>query len=290
MQLRLSILVAVTMLGACGVSKEELADSAAARADARRDYATKAGMGDVSAYLAAKAAYTQASQSRGTGGTISVGSDSAMKELEARLEAMIGPIAIQGRNAPTRVNFDGAPSPGYESARNLDGLRVIHGDTVTIVVSTPELVTSWLRSGGDSSGVPLVGLATDRILTQVVSAPNAALWHYADIPTNPDTSRGVLFAALFLRAQEVSTEPPDEVVVGVRRENRIFLVFAKARASIAPSPTCRRVWDSLAVPAAGGIIDYEVYRECFASRAAQEVAFGKLVAQVRELVALLPER
>ncbi|MEO5568420.1 MAG: hypothetical protein ABIR92_08010, partial [Gemmatimonadaceae bacterium] len=75
-----------------------------------------------------------------------------------------------------------------------------------------------------------------------------------------------------------------------RRENRIFLVFAKARASIAPSPACRRVWDSLAVPAAGGIIDYDVYRECFAGRAAKEVAFEQLVGQVRDLVALLPDR
>lgn len=287
---RLGFLCAAILLGACGVSKEELADSAAARADARRDYAAKAALGNVSAYLAAKAEYTRAYELQTQSGKpMTVGSDSAMKELEARLKAIIGPVSIQGRDAPAKINLDGSPSGGYVGGSDLDGLRIIHGDTITIVVSTPELVANWLRFQGDTSRDPLVGLTKDHILTQAVSSSNAAVSHYADIRTTADTARGVFLAALYMRAQDYNSEPPDEVIVGVRRENRIFLVMAKARASIAPSPACRRIWESMVGPAVNDSV-YNVYRDCYGLSAAKEAAFGTLVAQVRELVALLPER
>jgi hypothetical protein len=72
---------------------------------------------------------------------------------------------------------------------------------------------------------------------------DAAVFRYADIPVDHAAQPGVVAAMLVARAQDFGLQTPNEVMVGIVRENRVYFADAPARALIAPMAACVSIWD-----------------------------------------------
>src|SRR5699024_8054195 len=113
-------------------------------------------------------------------------------------------------------------------------------------------------------------------LTWVFSG-TAAAQQYANIRAHADLPDDVFIAKLVLFAQDVGDWPPEKLIVGVARGDLIFVVSTAAR-WVLPSP-------QECLP-----FNEKTYYDCYDKLAAEKPEYQQLVAQVKEIVAVLPDR
>ncbi|HET9424221.1 MAG TPA: hypothetical protein VFO55_02530 [Gemmatimonadaceae bacterium] len=217
--------------------------------------------GDALAYFEAKTRYEREPRGRPS-------SVQALQDLEARARAIIGPVSIGGTTGVFNIE-----SLHDEQATELDGLRF--ADTAArraIIVTTPELLSGWLRQAGGTTTDPLLAVAHEDRLTWVFW-DNAHVSPFADVRARATLPGEVFLAQLVGRSNDTATEA-DEIIVGVRRANRVYLIIAPAAVTLTAPASCGSPWTD--VP----------YRKCFDTHAGTHPDFPKIVAQVRELASL----
>lgn len=237
--------------------------------------------------------------------------DSALKELERRLRVIIGPFEATGFPGPGHINTDDL-FPGDLASGSLDGLMYETADhTSSVVVTTRSLLAGWLTPGVRGRPLdPIILLGTPDFYASAINT-DAAVFRYATIPVANASRLGVVAAMLVLRAQDIGPFTPDQVIVGVVRGSRVFIVTVAAAVKIDPPPACLAVRDSILARAAVEREKYWAnradtaalrrttreedasdveYRGCYGERVPHDPAFQKIVLQVQAIVASLPRR
>lgn len=275
---RSQLLAAAALIAACEAPKPIPPDSQArtpapsSRVAAAFDTVPVPASADVGEYFELKRKY-------GKAGALQTGwrhPTTELNDLQARLQAIIGPVIIDGRPVPTRITLAGTQYDGQDSGQELDGLTFQLAQ-MEAIVSTRALVAGWLASHPvDSAASPLDALEADDALTWVFSG-TAAARQYANIRKHERLPDDVFIAKLVLFAQDIGDWPPDQLIVGVARGERIYLVSTQARWVLRSPAEC--------LP-----FNEKTYYDCYDRIAAGKPEYQQLVAQVREIAALFPEK
>lgn len=239
----------------------------------------------------------------------------ALHDLEARVRPIVGDFRAAGFPGLGKINI-ATLYPGNVDSGLLDGLLFRSADsTARIVVTTRALFMNWLGFGVTKpTWTPHdldASLRRPELYTAALET-DAAVVRYADIPVDSAARTGVVAAMLVRREQDDCDCTPDEVVIGVVRGERIFIVDMPARDTIAPMRECVAVWNDgqrrsgeiMKASRRGNSVDTSswgrafragvdaasLYRACYAEQVRHEPRLARLAAQVRDIVALLPAK
>lgn len=236
--------------------------------------------------------------------------ESARADLEDKLRAIVGPVAVEGVPAEGKLNLD-TLIEGEIGFGLIDALTYQAADDAPrLIVTTPSLARRWLVAHAkwwDNNNVPQdlnAALKSEPFYTQAMS-PDAAVSRFADIPVTRPAGASFASAMLVARRQDIGLTPPDELLVAVARADRVFLWSAPAQAKVTINPACEAIWNAAV---AAGDRAYEAYqksdpkdeklfeeqtrilqegddayRGCFAERAAREPFYAAVVKQAQEL-------
>jgi len=243
----------------------------------------------------------------------------ARADLENQLRQIIGPSDLKGFSAPGKSNLD-TLFTGYSGFGLLDGLVYSSKDDKThIVVTTDALLERWLRQhrdwwGPDVANVPQdvdAALKSEAFYTQALRT-DAAISKYVELPLAKPANAKFAFAMLAARSQDIGPRTPDELIVSMLRDGRLFVVTAPSNARINPLPACQKLWrDALrnaakahAAYVASGLKDKTLFEQstrleeegdaafhrCFAQRAKGQAFVAALTRQAQGLIDRLPAK
>ncbi|WP_157234878.1 hypothetical protein [Methylosinus sp. LW4] len=234
-----------------------------------------------------------------------------LKELGEKMEAIIGPVSAPGFQKIGKYSietlFEGV------GADQLDGLYFSGDDDKSqLTVSTQGLAEAFLRANrknwlkGEKPPQSLgEALASPYFYTLAVS-PDAGVEKYADLPIAKPAAATLAAAILDLRSQDdAGGTLPDEIIVAVASEGRVYIASTPAKAKIESAPACEKGWsehqakakkamDSYSASGRADEKDFEKYsklqeegsaafRRCFAEHARSEKFFAALTAQAQAL-------
>lgn len=224
--------------------------------------------------------------------------DSTLADLEKRLRSIIGPIDVPGFPQPGKINLDGLCTREVDCA-HLDGIVYRADWSKELLVTTPGLIAGWLkdrRAPSDTRGAIDAALRSSEMMGGAV-AGNAAIVHYADLQIPAAARRGIVSAALIMRAQDYGPWPPNRVMVSVARGNRIFIIQVPPAVAIDPLAVCGAQLDSTfkAKRAAGltpqqmsGEGPFVTYRACYGKHLSSIPGIDRIIAAATALVDALP--
>jgi len=225
----------------------------------------------------------------------------ALRDLAGKLATAIGPVAVDGFK-PDGTSNVATLSSGDLGEGNVDGLlfAAVSGEE-QLVVTTETLINRWLRvsrAGWDRAETAprdMAGaLQSDAFYTQVVGA-DAAVGTYALLPVAAPA--GVTAQARLIdRRQEYVLSKPTELLVTVRKGERVSIALVKTATEIAMIPACEALWMAFEAKAKAGKISAEAedkarmkvdtdFRRCFADRIKDQASFQPLLTQANGLVA-----
>jgi len=261
-------------------------------------------------YIAARDKYVAKFKAAGeVDDTIARQEEAARADLEAKLRAMLGRIAVAGLPADGNLTLD-TLFGGEIGFGQLDALSHQAGDDgPRLLVTTPSLAKRWLvahaKSFGADNDVPqdlAAALKSEPFYTQAMSQ-DAAVFRFAEIPVTKPANASLVNAMLVARRQDIGLSTPDELFVGVLRADRVFIWVAPTQAKAAINPACEKVWNDAAARADKAAEEFkksdpkddnpserilqegdEAFRKCFAERAPSEPYFAALTKQAQELV------
>jgi hypothetical protein len=243
----------------------------------------------------------------------------ARDDLQGQLRRIVGTSDIKDFAAPAKSNLD-TLFAGDAGFGQLDGLVYSSADDKThIVVTTDALLGHWLRAHKDWWGPTVANvpqdvdaaLRSEAFYTQALKS-DAAISRYAELPLPKPAKATFAFAMLAARSQDLGPRTPDELIVSVARDGRVFVVTAPANAKVDPVPACERIWRDASRNAAkaheayvaSGMKDDKLFeqstrieeegdsafRRCFAQQAKGRSFVAALTRQAQELVDRLPSR
>lgn len=209
----------------------------------------------------------------------------ARADLEGQLRRLIGPVALKGFPADGTINLETLlKEQGYGK---LDGLAYTARDgKASVVVTTEALLKHWLKAHKnwwpEAGAMPQdVGnaLRAEDFYTQAIST-DAAVSRFAEIPvTVPGAADAV--ALLVLRAQDTPGDAmPDEVIVSVVHDGRVFVASQPVAAPLAPLPACAAEWRGQKDK---GQRAFAAFRRCIAKRLKEHGAYDAIVRQAQGL-------
>jgi hypothetical protein len=267
-------------------------------------------------YLAARDAYVaEFKRHEPTGDEGAAAHDRALADLEGKLRQIIGPVVIKGLPGDGK-SFVNTLLDGDEDFARLDGLFVTNADeSLTVVVTTPRLYDVWLRTHEDfwkESPLPRdlrAALKRDDFYTQALSNGSAVVT-YADIPVTAPAGADLAVAVLNVHTQDAIPAVPDEMIITVRRADRMFFITTKAKAGRIAA--CDKSHAQLTKQAEAAAAAYEksgrknealekksteaeravedAYPNCFATQARNASFFPALVKQAQQLIDALPAK
>jgi hypothetical protein len=227
-------------------------------------------LADPAAYISAKARYDAQAKPFSFGDEQRKIVEPALKELEARIRAIVGLDSIRSQRLTYTLTWLPCCDAG---GFVLDGLQA--GDSRnTVLVSTAALIANWVRMLGGKSQNPLDDLNDDSRLSWVFAEANAHVYPYAEIVSRATLPPEVFLAKLVARSNGDVRSPPDELIVGIRKGRRVFLMIAPAKAILRGPKEC-----------GSRVTDTPEYRKCFDEHVTAQRDFAKIVTQVRELAA-----
>jgi hypothetical protein len=242
----------------------------------------------------------------------------ARGDLENQLRQIIGTSDIKGFSAPGKSNLD-TLFKGDAGFGLLDGLVYSSADEKThIIVTTEALLDHWLREHKDWWGPTVANvpqdvdaaLKSEAFYTQAL-ATDAAISKYAEIPVASPQAKHA-FAMLAARSQDFGPRTPDELIVSVVKDGRLYVVTTPANAKVDPIPACLRVWRDASRNAAkaheayvaSGMKDDKLFDQstrieeegdaafhrCFAQQAKGRSFVAALSRQAQALIDTLPSK
>jgi len=261
-------------------------------------------------YIAARDRYIAKFKAAGeVNDTTAKQEEAARADLEAKLRAMLGRIAVEGLPADGNITLD-TLFGGELGFGQLDALSFqANDDGPRLLVTTPSLAKRWLvahaKSFGSDNDVPqdlAAALKSEPFYTQAMSQ-DAAVFRFADIPLAKPANASLVNAMLVARRQDIGLATPDELFIAVLRADRVFIWTAPTTAKAAINPACEKVWNDAAARADKAAAEFkksdpkddnpserilqegdDAFRRCFAERAPTEPYFGALTKQAQELL------
>lgn len=234
----------------------------------------------------------------------------ALADLEKRLQGIIGDLNVKNYPARGKIMAESllANDIGYGL---LDSLRFAKTDNgPQVVVSTAGLLTQWLRTRAEWWKKELKSppdannaLKSDEFYSEAVGS-DAAFTKTADIPIEKPQAVEFAFAMLGGWAQDVGPNPRQEIVVALRKGDKIYLARERVMKS-GKIPGCEAIWAAAERKAnkafeqdkAGGPNDEKGadaswairtkgdvdYRACLAARAPKEAFFPALTREAQAI-------
>jgi hypothetical protein len=234
----------------------------------------------------------------------------ALADLEKRLSALLGPLAVADFPAAGTINLESLSDSdvGYGM---LDGLRYAKGDDgPSIVATTRGLLERWLQSRAAEMDATFklptdIGeaLKLDAFYTQAINS-DAAFTGTLDFPLKKPDGADIAFARLGGWAQDIGPNPDQQIIVTLVKGNSVMIASAPAAAPIPKIAVCDAVWASADAAAqkfqeayqASDLKDetaYDAanvawekgdadYRACMGEHLPSETVFPALLAQAQE--------
>jgi hypothetical protein len=269
------------------------------------------------AYLAARDGYIKRFEKSPSDDATYAAHTRALADLEAKLRQILGPTHLDGFAPDGKITLDALDS-GDEDFGLLDGLVYVSADEKTrVLVTTASLFDKWLNAHEHfwpETPLPTdmaAALQRDDFYTQAITN-GAAIVTYAEIPVVKPAGATLAFAVLDARTQDSSPPVPNEMIITVRRADRVFLIAAKTAVAAGPIAACDKLKAKLSAEAlAAGDADQaadaknaalhekaeqlarkadRAYPDCFANEAKQATFFPALVKQAQGLIDALPAR
>jgi hypothetical protein len=267
------------------------------------------------AYLAARDGYIKRFEKSPQDDATYEAHTRALADLQAKLRQVVGPTHLDGFSPDGKISLDALDS-GDEDFGLLDGLVYVRADQkAQVLVTTASLFDKWLKAHErfwPETPLPTdmaEALKRDDFYTQAVTN-GAAVVTYAEIPVAKPPWATLAFAVLDARTQDTSPPAPDEMIITVRRADRVFVVTTKTAVAAGPIAACDAIQARLTAEAqAAGDADQatggkdaalhekaeqlahqadRAYPDCFASEARKAAFFPTLVRQAQALVDMLP--
>lgn len=223
--------------------------------------------------------------------------EAARADLQKRLQAMLGQVAIKGIEAPPRLNnetlFEGDMGFG-----TLDGLMFGAVDAPPqVVVTTDGLMQRWLAGHkewwGDREKMAqdLGAAATDNgFYTQAIST-DAAVYNFAPLPIAKPAGARVAYAMLGARSQDMAPGKANEIFVTVAQGGRVYVAVTNTSVMIGPIAACEKICrDAQKKSDAEQAKAETAFLRCFAEKAPQSKNFATVVKDAEALLARLPLR
>jgi hypothetical protein len=235
--------------------------------------------------------------------------DIALKDLEQKLKAIVGPFALKGYPAQGKIDLDTlfAEDEGFGL---LDG--IVYGEMESdknVVVTTDGLFDKWLAAHRDwSQGQPnppvdaAAAVKTDIFYSQAVSTDSAVV-PYGEIPFPKPDGAKFAYAMLVARTQADSPPAPTEMFVALARGGRVFIVnekLATPMPAIAACDEMKKGFDKKADDAdekkdADGAQKLRdegdaAFSRCYIEKAKDQSAFKAAADQARAIVEALPAK
>jgi hypothetical protein len=239
--------------------------------------------------------------------------ETAEAELTKTLRTIVGPLAVKRYPADGKANI-GSLFAGDEGFGTLDGLLYTASDGKGfLIVTTETIFNRWLRDhknwwGSASSNVPQqieAALRSDAFYSQALQT-DAAISSYAELPVSRPASAKFVHAVLVARSQILDPRAPDELLVALVRDGRVFVSSAQAGVVVKSIAACDAIWaeyrrKATALRAAYAKPELKeqnitersdeideagsaAFRRCFAQRASQQAFFTPLTEQAQTMI------
>lgn len=172
---------------------------------------------------------------------------SALADLEKRLRAIIGDLAVKPYPEKGQISQDSLSENDVGSG-GLDALRFIKGDDgPEVYVTTEGLLTRYLKKPEDwwsktRKTPPTIdeALGNDEFYTYAIGV-DAAFTRIADIPIAKPEGATYASARLGGWAQDVGPNPNQEIIVALSKGGKIYIASETAK-TYKDIPACEAIW------------------------------------------------
>ncbi|MDX8480754.1 hypothetical protein RFN28_20105 [Mesorhizobium sp. VK24D] len=180
--------------------------------------------------------------------TLDAANSKALADLEGRLSAILGPLAVEGFPATGKINLESL-SPADIGFGMLDGLRYAKSDEgPSIVATTRGLTERWLQSKANEEDESLklpagIGeaLKLDAFYTQAIGS-DAAFVKTLDFALKKPEGADIAIARLGGWTQDVGPIYNQQVVVAVVKGDRVLIAEAPATPPAPKIAACEALW------------------------------------------------
>ncbi|WP_292156122.1 hypothetical protein [Mesorhizobium sp.] len=236
----------------------------------------------------------------------------AQADLEKRLGAILGPLAVKDFPASGTINLESLSASDIGFGM-LDGLRYARSDEgPSIVATTRGLAARWLQSRADEEDESLrlpagldEALKLDAFYTQAIGA-DAAFVKTLDFSLKKPEGADIAIARLGGWTQDVGPIYDQQVVVAVVKGDRVLIAEAPAAPPVPKIAACEALWTAADATAqkfqktyqGSDLKDQQAYdsanaawekgdgdyRACMGKRLPGDPAFPALLAEAQQLV------
>jgi hypothetical protein len=243
--------------------------------------------------------------------TLDAAGAKALADLERRLSALLGPLAVSGFPAAGTINLESLSESdiGYGM---LDGLRYAKSDDgPSLVATTRGLVERWLQSRAAETDASLKlptgideALKLDAFYTQAINS-DAAFTGTLDFPMKKPEGADMAIARLGGWTQDVGPIYDQQVIVTIVRGKSVMIASAPAAPPVPRIAACEALWTSADAAAqkfqeayqASDLKDEKAfdaanaawekgdgdYRKCMGEHLPSDPVFPALLGQAQEL-------
>ncbi|MFD2054681.1 hypothetical protein ACFSQT_16760 [Mesorhizobium calcicola] len=243
--------------------------------------------------------------------TLDAAGTKALADLEKRLSALLGPLAVSGFPATGTINMESLSDADIGFGM-LDGLRYTKGDDgPSLVATTRGLLQRWLQSRAAEMDASFklpasidAALKLDAFYTQAINS-DAAFTGTLDFPLKKPEGADIAFARLGGWAQDIGPNPDQQVIVTLVKGNSVMIASAPAAPPVPKIAACDTLWASADAAAqkfqeayqASDLKDQKAYdaanaawekgdadyRACMGEHLLSEPVFPALLAQAQQL-------
>lgn len=243
--------------------------------------------------------------------TLDATNTKALADLEKRLSALLGPLAVKDFPATGTINLESLSASDIGFGM-LDGLRYAKSDeSPSIVATTRGLAARWLQSRADEEDESLrlptgldEALKLDAFYTQAIGA-DAAFVKTLDFSLKKPDGADIAVARLGGWTQDVGPIYDQQVVVTVVKGDRVLIAEAAAAPAVPKIAACEALWTAADATAqkfqetyqGSDLKDQQAYdsanaawekgdgdyRACMAERLPGDAAFPALLAEAQQL-------
>lgn len=233
--------------------------------------------------------------------------EEARADLETRMRAIIGPVAIRGVEQNGAINLD-TLIDGDMGFGMLDGMVYGGPDARTrVIVTTGGLFRRWLDGHKDDvPQSPAAAVKENGFYTQAVLTDSAIL-RFAELPVGKPAGADFVFAMLAARTQSEVPARANEIFVSLSRGGRVYVSYTREFEPVGPIASCDAVREALVRKSVAAAtergLDEGARREksdalqtksetefmrCFARKASAQNGFAAALRAAEALIARLP--
>lgn len=177
--------------------------------------------------------------------------EAALNDLQKRLVAIVGPVAVKGFPSQGKINLQ---TLGSEiGADMLDGLVFSTpsdiNDSPSLVVSTRTLTQKWLSARAAEADANLrvpagleAALRDDSFYSFGIGS-DAAFSQASGFDIAKPAGADFAFAALGRWSQDIGPSPLDQIVVAVVKGERVLVADVTTKTPVPEIPACKAIWD-----------------------------------------------